>query len=74
MPSIADMFRREGREEGEARGEARGRAATVLKQLTLKFGPLDEAVRARVAGASADELDGYTERVLFADRLEDVLG
>jgi hypothetical protein len=31
-------------------------------------------VRARVTGASLEELDGYTERVLFADRLEDVLG
>ncbi|MET0386509.1 MAG: DUF4351 domain-containing protein, partial [Polyangiales bacterium] len=57
-----------------AQGRAEGRAETLVKQLSLKFGPLSAAVDARVRGASADELDSWTERVLSAASLDEVLG
>jgi predicted transposase YdaD len=59
--------------EGEARGEIRGRAATLVKLLTFKFGPLARDIEARIYGATVVELDQWTERVLDAASLEDVL-
>jgi hypothetical protein len=59
--------------EGEAKGEARGEAKVVLKLLALKFGPLSDEVTARVKSASAAELDQWTDRVLSATTLDEVL-
>jgi hypothetical protein len=56
-----------------SKGEARGRAAILLRQLQLKFGPLPEAVTARVQSASIAELDGWAERVLSATSLDEAL-
>jgi len=61
------------REEGRAEGEARGRVETLLKLLTLKFGSLDESTTKRLRGASLAELEQWTERVLSAQSLADVL-
>ena len=63
--STAEKLRAEGRAEGEAR--------VLAKVLTLKFGPLTDAVTARVRSASAEELELWTERVLSAATLDDVL-
>lgn len=65
--------RAEGREEGMKKGELSGRAALLEKQLRLKFGALDDAVPRRLHSATADELDLWAERILFASRLEDVM-
>jgi hypothetical protein len=59
--------------QGGAEGEIRGEAKVLLKQLTLKFGTLPQAVVDRVQSASIDELDRWAEHVLTADRLEQVL-
>jgi len=80
--TIADALRDEGaaraRAEIEDRvrteSETRGREATVAKLLRLKFGPLPDAVRDRLGRATADELDGVAERLLFASTLEAALG
>ena len=50
-----------------------GRAEVLLKQLTKRFGPLQEAVVTRVRTATLDELDRFAERVLDAESLEDVI-
>lgn len=44
----------------------------LAKLLVLKFGPLPEAIQARLATASVSDLDRWTERVLFAPSLADV--
>jgi predicted transposase YdaD len=68
--------RAEGHAEGEAKGRAEGRAEgagrVLLKQLTLKFGPLQDSVVARLQTASLEELELWTERILSASTLEDV--
>lgn len=63
--TIAEQLRQEGRFEG--------RRGMLLKQLKLKFGPLDEATQARVAAADDAALDRYAERVLSAATLSAVL-
>ena len=69
--------RAEGRAEGEAKGRAEGEcagAARVLaKLLTLKFGPLTAANEERLRSASAQDIERWTERVLNAATLDDVL-
>jgi len=57
-----------------AETETRAREATIAKQLRLKFGPLPDAVCERLARATADELDGIAERLLFASTLDGALG
>ena len=74
--------RLEGRAEGHAEGQAKGRvegqsegAANVLTRLlTTRFGPLPQAVVARLrAGTEADHLR-WTERVLSAPTLGAIFG
>ncbi|HET9228345.1 MAG TPA: DUF4351 domain-containing protein [Thermoanaerobaculia bacterium] len=44
----------------------------VLRQLRLKFGPLEPAIEERVLSADADRLLVLGERVLTAGSLQDV--
>lgn len=60
--------------EGRAIGEASGRAALVIKQLALRYGPLSQAIEARIAEASIAELDEIGERLLTAQTLDEALG
>ena len=57
---------KEGRQEGEA--------ALLLRLLERKFGRLEPQIRQRVQGADAERLLDWGERVLTAERLEDVFG
>lgn len=59
--TIAEQMRQEGAAE-------RG-VQVLMKQLTLKFGAIDEASEARVKAATPEELDRYVERVLTATSL-----
>ena len=84
MMSIADQLRASGRDEGLRKGRKEGRkkgrqegrqeelARVVQKQLTSKFGELDRGAIARLAGATRQELDLWADRLLTADRIEDV--
>ncbi len=62
----------QGIEQGIERGIDKGRAATLRKQLELKFRELDIDVLTRLDNASEAELDRWTERILFADSVEAV--
>lgn len=59
--------------QGLTEGEAKGRAELVLRQLSLRFGTLPEAVSASLRGASIDELDRIGERLLTAGTLNEAL-
>ena len=65
--------RTEGRAEGRTEGRAEGRTDLLLRLLELKFGPLDEATRDRVAHAESDQLDLWAEQLLDAKTLSDAL-
>ena len=73
LATHGDQERAKGRTEGEAKGRTEGEAKLLLKQLTLRFGPLSEATRARVASASTEQRDTWAERILTAAPLDDVL-
>ena len=71
--TIAQQLRQEGREEGREEGSLLRLRAVVTKLLTLKFGKLDEPIEARTSTADEATLDRYTERVLSASTLGEVL-
>ena len=57
-----------------AQGKTEGRVEIVLKQLALRFGPLADAVQARLSSAPDAHLDAVAERILTAQTLEEALG
>jgi hypothetical protein len=69
-----EQGRAEGRIEGRIEGRADGRVELVLKQLAVRFGPLNEAVRTYVHNMQDTQLDALAERILTAQTLEETLG
>jgi hypothetical protein len=67
-----DEGRAEGRAEGEAKGRTVGEATLLSKQLTLKFGALDDSTVQRLQGASTTDLERWAERILTANAIDDV--
>jgi hypothetical protein len=65
MTATQDL-RAEGRIEGEAN--------VLVRLLTRKFGPLPESTEAAIRAASLEQLDVWTDRVLDAASLDEVLG
>jgi predicted transposase/invertase (TIGR01784 family) len=62
------------REEGRQEGRQEERAGMLLRLLRLKFGPLAPEVEDRVRSTDADRLLEWSDRVLTAERLQDVFG
>jgi len=73
ITSVERIGRQEGRREGRQEGRQEGEAAVLLRLITLKFGPPSESVRQRVQAADAETLLDWSERVLTAQRLDEVL-
>lgn len=81
MSHFAERFREEGMQqgmqqgmqEGMQQGLQQGEARLLERQLRLRFGELPEAVLRRLAEADEPTLLAWSERVLSASRLDDVL-
>jgi hypothetical protein len=73
MTRFAERFIQQGIKQGREEGIEQGEARVLLRLLTLKFGPLPEAVQARVVSADADTLLRWSERVLTSGTLDEVL-
>ncbi|AHH16372.1 hypothetical protein NONO_c15710 [Nocardia nova SH22a] len=58
------------RAEGEARGQTKWQAKLLLRQLTVKFGPLPDHVIDRVRAGNPAELETWAERILTATTLD----
>jgi uncharacterized protein DUF4351 len=75
--TLADRLREEGRQKGERTGELAGaltgQRKVLVKLLTLRFGKLPEAAMSRVNAAGVDQLEAWTERVLTAPTLAEVI-
>jgi hypothetical protein len=63
----------EGRQEGRQEGEQRGEARILLRLLRLKFGEIPEDVRRRIEAADADTLLAWSERILSAEGIADIV-
>lgn len=62
----------EGRLEGKLEGRLEGEVTVLERQLTRRFGPLSEAVQQKLAEATQQQLESWTDRILDATRIEDV--
>lgn len=56
-----------------AKGRVEGRAHILLKQLVLRFGPLDESVEARIRAMDGEQLDRLADHVITAKTIDDAL-
>ena len=63
----------QGIQQGMQRGMHRGEALVLERQLRLKFGALPNEVQRRIEQASEQTLLEWSERILTADRLDEVL-
>jgi hypothetical protein len=59
--------------EGRAQGEAKGRTNSLLRLITRRFGAPTDDVVARVRAASPAELDRWTDRILDAGSIDELL-
>lgn len=62
----------QGLEQGLERGLEAGRSSTLQKLIKLKFGAVAQQWLTRLENASSEQLDLWTERILFADSIEAV--
>ncbi len=62
-----------GKAEGKAEGKVEGKAELLVRLLGLRFGPLPDAIRERIAHATHDDLDVWAERIITGANLEEVL-
>jgi len=65
ITSIERLGRQEGRQEGEV--------AMLMRQIARKFGPPTDTVRERIAGADPETLLEWSDRILTAQTLDEVL-
>jgi hypothetical protein len=72
ITSIERMGIEKGIQEGLQQGFQQGEAFVLTRLLTRRFGPLPGWASERLAQASREDLEQWAERVLDAQRLEDV--
>jgi len=65
--------REEGREEGRQEGRQEGQRLLLVRQLRLRFRRLPRAVVARIEAAGPAELERWSERILTARTLAEVM-
>jgi hypothetical protein len=68
-----DYGRSRGAAEGKAEGEAKGWSAILSQLLSMRFGPLPTVVQEQLSHASESDCERWTERLLSASSLDDVL-
>ena len=77
MSRFAERFHEKGMQQGIQKGMQqgmhRGEALILERQLRLKFGVLPDEVQRRIEQASEQTLLEWSERVLTANRLDEVL-
>lgn len=73
MTGFAQRFIEEGRQEGRLEGLQHGEARVLTALLRLRFGELPTAAQHRIEQADAETLLRWSERVLTAQSLSEVL-
>ena len=70
--SYVSILERRGIEQGIEQGIELGERSVLIRQLTRRFGPLDEPTTTRLQQASAADLERWTENILDAETLDEV--
>ena len=72
MAGLRERLLAEGEQRGVQQGLATGERTLLLRLLTRRFGPLDEATRKKLESASTEDLEHWADNVLNARSLEEV--
>lgn len=72
--TAGEQLRAEGRIEGRAEGRAEVLGSALLKMVRLKFGAIPAGFEERVKRTDPDTLDRWSDRILEAERFEDLFG
>jgi hypothetical protein len=73
METFIDRYIAQGKELGEQRGKQLGEAEMLLRLIERKFGPPSATVRHRITEADSETLLEWSERILDAGSLDEVL-
>lgn len=73
MTGFAERFIEKGIQEGMQQGMQKGEARVLLRLLEARFGPLSETQRQQVSTADTDTLLNWSDRVLTANTLDEIL-
>lgn len=73
VTSIERLALKKGLEQGMQCGRRAGKAEVIARQLEVRFGPLPEWATARLAAATEEQLDAWTEGLMQEDSLETIL-
>ena len=65
---------KQGLAQGLERGRREGAAALLERQLTRRFGPLSRTARNKLARASIEQLDAWSDALPDAQSLKQVIG
>ena len=63
---------KKGREEGREEGKLEGEARLLSRQLELKYGPLPQWAKDKIAAANKDALENWGLKLICSDSLEEV--
>ena len=72
MAGLTERLLNEGRQEGMQKGVQKGELNVLLRQLTRRFGLLDDATQLRLQQASLEELERWADNILDAESLDEV--
>jgi hypothetical protein len=72
LSDIGKQYYAEGRKDGLMAGRMHGLRELLIKQLTLRFGPLHAAAMSSIQAAGPNQLEHWGERLLSASSLDDV--
>jgi hypothetical protein len=71
--TAAEEIAKEAEARGLERGRKQGRRELLVKQVTLRFAPLDEAALRLLEGATSEQMSQCAELVLTATTLDELL-
>jgi hypothetical protein len=72
MTTYLQQVRQQSRQEGEQGGVRKSETLVLLRLLRLKFGDVPDDARRRIEAADAETLLNWSERILTAERLDDI--
>jgi hypothetical protein len=70
--NAAQILEQRGFEKGKLEGKLEGQAQVLVRLLVRRFSQLPHAINNRLSGATAEQLELWTDRILFADRIDAV--
>ena len=73
MTTFVERYRNEGKQEGMQEGMQKGEVQVLIRQLSQKFGKIPEDKRRKIESADSETLLKWSERVLTANSLDEVL-